>query len=172
MASYFRFSSAVLRRAWQIAWAMVIERSIRALVRDLIILIIALFSLREMHGYLEKLNALPQHDNLLAETLIWVSLVASATVIIFAVTFIFCALFIAPYQLYQEQAKSLVAFSQGEMEKSERRSPQIEICSKSGVPYEVSDILHGHVLSTERAVVCNKGSSHRMQQVRGIQNLS
>jgi hypothetical protein len=121
MASYFRFSSAVLRRAWQIAWAMVIERSIRALVRDLIILIIALFSLREMHGYLEKLNALPQHDNLLAETLIWVSLVASATVIIFACDIYFlCALYcpVSTISRTGEKPRCLFARRNGKVRKA------------------------------------------------------
>lgn len=145
MASYFKFWGAVLKRAWQIAWEVVIERSIRALFRDLIILVIAAFSLWEMHGYLERINALPQHDNLLAETLIWLALVASATATICAATFVFCAIFIAPYQLYQEQAKKPVAFSQAGPEKPERRAPQIEICSKSGSPYEVSDISHGQL---------------------------
>jgi hypothetical protein len=157
--SYFKFCSAVLKRAWQIAWAVVIERSIRAILRDLIILVIAVFSLYEMRGYLERIHALPEHDNLLAETSIWAALVAAATISIFAATFVFCAIFIAPFRLYQEQTEKLSVLSQAEQDKSERLPPQIEICSKSGAPYEVSDVRSGHVLSTIRIGIKNYGGS-------------
>ena len=146
-------------RAWQIAWAVVIERSIRALIRDLVILIVAVFSLLEMRGYLEKIDALPQHDNFLAETLIWAALVASATVTLFAATFVFCAIFIAPFRIYQEQTEKLAALSQVEPDKSESPPPQIKICSQRASPYEVTDVTHGRVLSTIRIGVKNCGGS-------------
>jgi hypothetical protein len=50
MREYLRFWSGIFRLAWQTAWAVVIERSIRALVRDLIILIVAGYSLLKMRG--------------------------------------------------------------------------------------------------------------------------
>jgi hypothetical protein len=155
--AYFKFWGAVLKRAWQIAWAVVIERSIRALVRDLIILVIAVFSLLEMREYLEKIRALPEHDNLLAETLIWTALISAATVTIFAAVFVFCAVFVAPFRLYQEQIEKLAALSQSGQAKSEKLPPQIKICFKTASPYEVSDVMHGHVLSTVRIGIKNSG---------------
>jgi hypothetical protein len=156
MASYFKFCSAVIKRAWEIAWAVVIERSIRALFRDLVILVIAVFSLWEMREYLERIHALPEHDNLLSETLIWATLVAAATITIFAATFVFCAIFIAPFRLYQEQIEKAPALSQAE---SNRLPPQIEICSKSGGPYEISEIIKGRVRSAVRIGIRNSGGS-------------
>jgi len=158
-ADYFKFWGMAVRQAWQIAWTVVIDKSARALIRDLIILVISIYSLLQMRGYLENIHALPQHDNLVAETLIWIALVAAATVILFAATFVFCAIFIAPFRLYQEQAKKLAALSQVAHEKSEKRAPQIEICSKSGAPYEVSDVSHDRVLSTVRIGIKNNGGS-------------
>ncbi len=160
MASYFKFCGAVLKLAWQIAWEVVIERSVRAIIRDLIILIIAIFTLWEMRGYLEKIQALPEHDSFIAETLIWAVLLAAATITIFAATFVFCAIFVAPFQLYQKQIKNIYILPQNEYDKLNLITPKIDICFSPYAPYEISEIIQGRIKSTVRIGFKNSGTMH------------
>ncbi|MGH6889414.1 MAG: hypothetical protein ACREHF_09480 [Rhizomicrobium sp.] len=103
MRDYLSYWGSVLTEAWQLAWSVVIDRSLKALSRDFVILAVALYALAVEKLALEKMHALPQNDSLGTETLVWVGLVAAATMVIFAATFLFCALLVAPYRLSRMQ---------------------------------------------------------------------
>ena len=127
---WIRYWRQALRRAWWEAWRIVITHNLQTIVRDLVLLLVALGLLfwfgssLVARGYMSGDN--PQ------DTLIWILVFAVALVALFSATFLIEGLFVVPFKMWRE-----------EQERANRLDAAIERYSQPSSPDLMSKIQSG-----------------------------
>ncbi|GEM_PF-3661175 len=92
----------VVTRAWSRAWAVTIQSSWKALLRDALLTGAAVYALHLLTGALERLHYLPQNDTSVPDIIVWAVIFAISVVALFGALFVIETLFITPYILWKE----------------------------------------------------------------------
>ena len=104
-----RFWWLVLCRAWQEAWRIVIPKSIGGIIRDGVLLLVAVGLLIYFKSWLVE-NDFMSGDNI-KDTTIGILFTLAAIVSIFSLVFLVEALFVGPYVLWREASNALPPIS-------------------------------------------------------------
>jgi hypothetical protein len=98
--SFKAFWWLVLKRAWREAWSLVVQHSVKAVLRNIAIFLAACFAFYYFQGDLVKLS-LTSPENL-SDTVAWAVMILIVSILIFLVVFAVMTIFIVPYQMWSE----------------------------------------------------------------------
>ena len=100
--AYPHYVRTVLRRAWREAWNMVVDKSLPALIRDTLFVVVIFGSLAYLAGPLRRAHLIGATANPAVD--FGILTVASLCVIggLFAAYFVIEAVFVTPYRLWRE----------------------------------------------------------------------
>lgn len=99
---WLRYWLAVADRAWSETWAMIVERSVWAVVRDAFLLGISIWALIVIGPALANWDAVSS----VADALIWAAAGLVVIAAVFAAVFVVMALLVTPYRMWQEAEAS------------------------------------------------------------------
>ncbi len=102
---YLSYLWMVLKLAWQGAWSVVTEHSIKTLLRDAVILTVTLGALRYLQPVLTNANLMSE-DNV-SDTIIWIVGFLISAVAVFALIFVVQGVLVVPYRLWREQKQRI-----------------------------------------------------------------